>query len=334
MGENNTETINRLLENSKAAIMGAVELHNKPVFPYRYEISVILTINAWELALKAFILKFRPDVKMFGKDGQSKEFLECIGSVHFKLGNDFLVQKENIELLYKYRCDTIHFYGEGYELILYSLLRPNIIYFSEFLLTHFEIDLANEANLIILPIGFKRSISPIDYLSENSIEGNSTIKEFINSIAKSAQTLEENGFTDGLICNYTMNLENVDKVKNADIIVGITKEPVEGAISINKVLKKGSFTLDANAPKFQIDEESLFKTIFTISHKDFIKIIKEKVGYKENTANFEIIKSEIRSDPNCFKYRYLDAVPTPKSTKKPYYSQEAINKAIQLFKKE
>lgn len=162
MGENNTETINRLLENSKAAIMGAVELHNKPIFPYRYEISVILTINAWELALKAFIFKYRPEVKVI-EDDHFKEFLSCVGSVHFKLGNEFLTQKENIELLYKYRCDTIHFYSEQMELILYSLLRPNIIYFSEFLFKYFNIDLASEANLIILPIGFKRILSPVDF---------------------------------------------------------------------------------------------------------------------------------------------------------------------------
>ena len=44
-----------LLENSKSAIIGSVELHNKPVFNCRYEICTILTINGWELLLKAYI---------------------------------------------------------------------------------------------------------------------------------------------------------------------------------------------------------------------------------------------------------------------------------------
>lgn len=42
---------------------------------------------------------------------------------------------------------------------------------------------------------------------------NEPTKEFIKSIIKSAQTLEENGISDGLICNYAMSLENVNKVK-------------------------------------------------------------------------------------------------------------------------
>lgn len=332
--KDNTEVITRLLENSKAAIMGAVELHNKPVFPYRYEISVILTINAWELALKAFILKYQPEVKVVDED-KSKEFLNCIGCVMRKLGRDFMPQKENLELVYKYRCDIIHFYGQGVELILYSLLRPNIIYFSEFLKVHFEIDLSEEANLIILPIGFKRIVSPIDFLSETIVEGNDTVKDFIKSIAKSAKELEDNGFSDGLISNYAVSLERVDKVKNADIVLGLTNDPTQASIHLAKLIKKGSFTFDKNAPSLRIDEESVFKEVFTLPYKDFLQKLKEEIpGFRENQKNMRVIAEQIKTDPNCFRLRYLDVIPHAKSTKKPYYSQAAIDKAIELFKKE
>jgi hypothetical protein len=42
----------RLVENSISAMFGAIEIHNKPIFSYRYETSVILFINARELLLK------------------------------------------------------------------------------------------------------------------------------------------------------------------------------------------------------------------------------------------------------------------------------------------
>jgi len=74
----------------------------------------------------------------------------------------------------------------------------------------------------------------------------------------------------------------------------------------------------------------LFKTVFTISHKDFLKILKEKIpDFKE--PQFNAIKNEIRNDPNCFKYKYLDTIPTSKSVKKPWYSNAGVEKAIRLL---
>ena len=332
--KDNNEMVAKLLENAKAAIMGAVELHNKPIFPYRYEISIILTINAWELAMKAYILTYHKEVKVFIGDS-SKEFLKCLGFISYKLGKDFLISKSSVELIYKYRCDIIHFYGDGIESILYSLLRPNILYFGDFLKKYFEIDLANEANLIILPLGFKRTISPIDFLSENSNEGSKPVKEFINSIVKSAKVLIDNGFEDGLICNYDLHIDNVNKIKNADIVVGVTKEHATANLAITKIAKVGAFTYDPNAPQVRIDEESLFKSTFTITHNDFLKRLKENIpGFKVTNVNRELITNEIKKDANCYRIRFLDGNPTPKSSKKGFYSEQAVVKAINIFKPE
>ena len=47
-----------LLDSSQAALFAGIEIHNKPNIPYRYQTSIILIINAWELALKAFVYKY------------------------------------------------------------------------------------------------------------------------------------------------------------------------------------------------------------------------------------------------------------------------------------
>ncbi len=44
---------NELLERAKSAMVAAVEIYNKPGFPYRAESFAILAINGWELLLKA-----------------------------------------------------------------------------------------------------------------------------------------------------------------------------------------------------------------------------------------------------------------------------------------
>jgi hypothetical protein len=92
-----------LLHNSKAAILSAIEVHNKPLFSYRYEVCVLLVINAWELLLKAYIYKHLKKVKLFRKDSTTKPFDECLECVAANLGNKFAPIHESIKLLYGYR---------------------------------------------------------------------------------------------------------------------------------------------------------------------------------------------------------------------------------------
>ena len=47
----------RLLRNSEAALLSAIEIYNKPTFAYREETFSILALNAWELLLKAKLLE-------------------------------------------------------------------------------------------------------------------------------------------------------------------------------------------------------------------------------------------------------------------------------------
>src|SRR6202049_3857384 len=49
----------RLLQNSEAALISAIEIYNKPSFAYREETFAILALNAWELLLKAKLLDIK-----------------------------------------------------------------------------------------------------------------------------------------------------------------------------------------------------------------------------------------------------------------------------------
>ena len=55
----------QLLDASVAALFAGIEIHNKPHIAYRYSSCVILIINAWELALKAFVYKYIDKKKIF-----------------------------------------------------------------------------------------------------------------------------------------------------------------------------------------------------------------------------------------------------------------------------
>ncbi len=46
-----------LMDNSLQAALSSIEIYNKPDFKYREQTFAVLNVNAWELLLKAKILK-------------------------------------------------------------------------------------------------------------------------------------------------------------------------------------------------------------------------------------------------------------------------------------
>ena len=52
----------QLRDNAVAAMVGSIEIYNKPRFSYREECAVILMVNSWELLLKATLSKNRVSI--------------------------------------------------------------------------------------------------------------------------------------------------------------------------------------------------------------------------------------------------------------------------------
>jgi hypothetical protein len=152
-----------LVRNSKSAMFAAVEIHNKPIFPYRYEVCTLLAVNAWELALKAYIAGKMPSVMIAREDGTTKPFPECVACVASHLGKPFEATKYNLEILYEYRNRVAHFYPDDLEVVVLGLLKCSVLFFTEFIETYFGERIYEEANLILLPIGFTKPVSPFGF---------------------------------------------------------------------------------------------------------------------------------------------------------------------------
>jgi len=299
-----------LIENSKSAIISSIELHNKPVFSYRYEICTILVINAWELILKAFINENFPDVKLITKDGATKPFDECVKFVSSEKGKPFRTTEENLFKLYEFRCNIIHFYKDHIGVILYSLLHKTILLYNSFLKENFNIDLADETNLFLLPIGFKPFASPVDFLKTDSDLSKSSyaVQEFIRSIIDSTKTLNSEGIEDAILTGFNVAVMNENRIKNADIIVGITKDEDKAKLLVSNELGNVKITSDDTAKKFQIEEESLFKTIYVISYNQVRSRCRELFSDFKQNAKFNKIMKSLKGNPTFHKKRYLDFV--------------------------
>ncbi|MFH2032177.1 MAG: DUF3644 domain-containing protein [Bacteroidota bacterium] len=271
-----------LVKNSKAAIFAAIEIHNKPIFPYRYEVVVLLFINAWELLLKAYIYKFQRNVRLFDKEGKSKPFLECVRCVVSNLNKSYRVLEENLINIYNYRNEIAHFHTEDLVLIIFSLLCKNLFIYKRFIGKHFNINLASESDLILLPIGFKKPFSPIDFLSNESYinESSGYVKKFIGDIIESTVKLSADGIQESILVEYSMNVINEKRTKNADIIAGINNEKNTGInIIVKNIIKQATLSDKENA--------TLVKSIsFTVPPKTESEEIASWIALKSKDPKF------------------------------------------------
>jgi hypothetical protein len=318
--------IDKLILNSKASQLACIEIHNKPIFPFRYETCIILNINSWELLFKAFILKNYPEVKVILDDGRTKPFEECLSFISSCLGRDFLLLNENVQKLYEFRCNVIHFYQEEIDILLFSILSKNVLLYHEFLLNHFEIDISSETNLVLLPIGFKKPTSPIDFLSNESriAKSSESVRNFIKSIVKSTEIIAENGIEDSILYSFKMSLINENRIKSADIIAAVTSDKSKAALTVESIIDKFIMVnndTDQGVKKVKIEEESLFKSIYTESHDDLIQKCKALFSdFKNNNKFIEILKG-LKNNPQFHKVRYLN-LRNPKGGQKHYYSSK------------
>lgn len=322
-----------LLENSKSAIISCVELHNKPSFNYRYEICTILIINGWELILKAFINENYPDVRLILKDGTSKPFEECVKFVSSEKGNSFRTIEENLNRLYEFRNNIIHFYKEQIGVILYSLIHKSILLYNTFLKDHFNTDLADETNLFLLPIGFKPYASPVDFLTKDSELSRSSyaVSTFIKSIMISTELLHSEGIEDSIITGFNVAIMNENRIKNADIIAGITNDKSKANLVITNELKDVIISTDENAKKIQIEEESLFKTIYVLSYYQVRNKCYQLFSDFKQNAKFNKIMKQLKGNPAFHKKRYLDFI-NMKGTGQDWYTHAIFEEVKKHYK--
>ena len=320
-----------LVSNSVAAIMSAIEIHNKPIIRYRYEMVVLLTLNAWELLLKGYLYKYQKKVKLFMRDGTTKPFDNCLNIVNQKIGKEFNAIQENLNVLYGYRNQVAHFYITELDPIIYSLVRKNILFYSKFLYEYFKIDLSKESDLILLPIGFKKPFSPIDYISNSSVIENTSkeVKVFIKSLLDATKRLSDNDIEETIFVDFKMSLTNVSKTKNADIIAGIDNSKINDAtfsvskssrvVKVSKVGEKIILTRDKSESQGTILYEELQEGIF----EEINNIIDANRLLAKNTNQFMLgapIYYRIYAERNHVNYNISNFELFAKTAMKEFYS--------------
>lgn len=312
-----------LLHNSAAAYYAAIELHNKPNMPYRYQSVVLLMVNAWELLLKAYIRKYTK-TKVEKNGGATIEFSKAVdATLHSFGGKDykrFAPVADNLRLLSEYRNDFAHYYGSDIEPVLLSLLAKASISYIEFRQAYFPKSRFIDPSLFILPLGFKMPFHPeviFDPRSANVRLSDEAVA-FINSVAASAQRLNDEGIEESVLVSFDVALTNVKQVKNADIVAAVK----EGGIPITKEKRVRVVDDPGAAPVMLSDDE--FYELYPLSYRQLTDQCRSLIpGFVENRRYHDIRRRYVEDDPQCCGCKSLDK--EKKSTRR-YFSQQAVNR--------
>ena len=145
-----------LIEKSKEAFCIAIELYNKPTIKYRVEGFSLFICNAWELMLKAHMIKvFGENSVYYTNNPQRTLSLEnCVQKV-FTNNKDPL--RINLEKIIELRNTSTHFITEEYEMVYIPLFQACVFNFNEKMMSFHNIDMTTiiPQNFLTLSVSMK-----------------------------------------------------------------------------------------------------------------------------------------------------------------------------------
>ncbi len=132
----------------------SIEIYNKPTIKYRVEGFSFFICNAWELLLKAYMIKTLGEKSIYYKDNPDRTLTleNCIKKV---LTNDKDPVRINLETIIVLRNTNTHFITEEYETIYVPLFQSCVSNYINKLLTYFSCDITESLGSNFLTLSIK-----------------------------------------------------------------------------------------------------------------------------------------------------------------------------------
>lgn len=299
-------------------MLSAIEVYNKPNFNYREETFAILAVNAWELLLKAIVLKqnryklrslyvLKPYINKDGSKSASKKYIDKNRSGNPKtisiIETLAILQSQkylpanlcgNIEALIELRDNSIHF--TNIEDISRQVQELGFACIKNYLTLiknkEIEIDIAN----------YNFYLMPLAYVASNVVSESVLTDETKNYLALVKKKIDDEDTKD----------------QNYDI-----------AITIDIDFKKGNsfegigFTYDTEGIKVALSEENIRKK-YPWDHAEVVKRCKDRYSDFIQNKEWNTRKKELKTKSKLYRERLLDPS-NPKSVKKGFYSTNVFS---------
>lgn len=323
----------RLVEKSVGAALSAIEIYNKPDFKYREETFAILMINAWELLLKAKIIRENNGKldsiyefqKKKGKDGnllkrlylvlnrsgnpKTKGLMDCLNICEnetIKLDN---AVKENIILLMEIRDIAIHFQHTDKDVSkkVFEIGTASLKNYLNLITDWFGYDLSRY-HFFLMPMTFFHEFETIRSYSINS--NREQIKNLLKYISEREKQTPSDECRD---YNITLKFETkfVKSTETDSLLVHYSDS--RDALQIN------------------VTEEDALKG-YPFDYGSLTSKMKERyTDFKENQKYHDINKT-LKNMKRYYKTRLLDPN-NSKSPKKHFYSPEVFKEFDKYYTK-
>ena len=316
---------NELLDRAKSAMVAAVEIYNKPGFPYRAESFAILAVNGWELLLKAKWLSINHNKKNSlyvyetrNKDGNRsrKRYIKRNRSgTPFTLGLDYLIKQlvirnhldtkvsSNLTAMLEVRDSATHFYNPSKQLQvrLYQFSAACVKNFATLCHEWFGEHLT-EFDLQLMPLTFIDLPSTAQGLVLNSEEKN--FLSYLDGFEASDSQLES---------PYSISI-NVEvrfvRSKSTDALpIRITDDPL--------------------ATEIQLTEEQI-RERYPLTYADLTEQCKKR--YKDFKVNplYHKVRKGLESNSRHAMVRLLDPQ-NPDGQKKPFFNPAILSELDKHF---
>lgn len=310
----------RFVDKAAAAMISAVEVYNKPSFTYREETFAILSLNAWELLLKAKVLKdagndlkslrvYEPRETKSGKTSK-KLYLKrnrtgnphsisigtCMTSLDKSTAKLPLEVKGNLIALTEVRDNSVHYITASPVLAkqaqeIASACVKNFVLLAK---NWFSKDMSSALHLV-LPLSF--------------ITGNSEAESVVVSPDESR------------LIKYLQCLAEADNDAASAYAVAIRIQVKLEKSSLSSA-SKVQVSKDADAIKITMSEQDI-REKYPWDYKELcLRLGKRYKNFKQD-AKFHSIRKPMLTDEKFAKPRFLDPG-NPKSPKKDFYNPNVL----------
>ncbi len=222
--------INNLTEKSIEAFILGLEIYNKPTIKYRIEGFSFFIVNAWELMLKATLLKRGESIYFTDKPDRTLSVENVIRKIYTDKNTRIRL---NLEKIIELRNISTHYITEDYEIKYAPLFQACVLNFVNEIERFHDIDITQYVAQNFLTISAR--YEPLSN-EELRLKYSPEIAEKLIRQANEIEVLSSEYNSDKFAINIKQNLYITKKKTEADFIVGINSE-ADAKVSIVKDLK-------------------------------------------------------------------------------------------------
>ncbi|MBV8044563.1 DUF3644 domain-containing protein [Pluralibacter sp.] len=203
-----------LLKRSLDAFILSLEVYNRPSLDNRVEAFCILSVNAWELLLKAELIKYVGMNSVFNKNGYSISISEAINK---RLQQNDPVKK-NLDTLIELRDGAIHLLLPELQPELSRLFQANVLNYQQRYLSETGMSPLAGQSVGMLSLVVDGPNSDISAIKENYGEMTANVaKEFLTRFYNTAKEQNSNSFS--ISVDYRLTLTKSEK--DSDLSLGL-----------------------------------------------------------------------------------------------------------------